>query len=67
MFALNLAAREEGKYRALGGHKARPLWRDGLPVYDRTTNRALCGVCGRLLTWREDKHAPKRRQAPVNR
>jgi len=53
---LNLAAREEGKYRAIGGHKARPS-----ETLDPETGRMLCGICRRPLTWREDKHAGGRR------
>lgn len=54
----NIAAREEGKYRAIGGHQARPRTNpnDG-PLFHPVTGRALCSICGRPLTWREDKHA----------
>lgn len=51
-----IAAREEGKYRAIGGHRARPGQRT-----DPVTLRTLCAVCDRPLTWHEDKHAGGRR------
>jgi len=58
-----LAAREEGKYRAIGGHKARP----GKWVV-RSTNAGdfyyeACAVCGREVTedWRGYRHKPRRR------
>lgn len=53
----NIAAREQGKYEALGGHRATP----GENI-DPTTGRTLCAVCRRPLTWREDKHAAVRRK-----
>lgn len=49
------AARERGKYEALGGHRAR-----GSLQVDHQTGRTLCGVCRRPLTWREDRHAPRK-------
>ena len=63
MMSWNIAAREEGKYRAIGGHRATARVRtsDG-PLFHPVTGRALCAICGKPLTWREDKHAGGRRR-----
>jgi len=57
----NIAAREEGKYRAVGGHRARERRKYDGRDFDRD-GRALCDVCGKPLTWRGDKHAGGRRK-----
>lgn len=54
-----IAAREQGKYEAIGGHRARP----GLKT-DPVTGRTLCSVCRRPLTWNEERHAGGRRAKP---
>lgn len=59
---LYIAAREEGKYRAIGGHRARPRHECDGRDYD-AKGRALCAICGRPLTWREDRHAAIRRRS----
>lgn len=51
-----IAAREQGKYEAIGGHRATP----SLKV-DARTGRTLCAVCRRPLTWRETRHAGGKR------
>lgn len=58
MHYLYMIAREQGKYEAIGGHKARASLKQ-----HPTTGRTLCGVCGRQLTWREDRHAGRTKAA----
>lgn len=58
----NIAAREEGKWRAIGGHKADV----GLnPHTNPQTGRYVCYICGRDLTWNEERHAGGRRKRKV--
>lgn len=62
MIDLYIAARERGKYLALGGHKA--TLRVKIPGWDGAAASDVCGVCGRPVTddWRGVRHASQRRR-----
>lgn len=54
MMYLYVIAKEEGKYRALGGHRATP----------KALDTDHCYVCGRWITedWRGVRHTPKNKR-----
>jgi len=56
VIGLYRAAKERGKYEAIGGHKARPSG-----VLD-PEGRMRCSECNRPLTYREDRHYTKPRR-----
>lgn len=51
MQSLYAAAREQGKYEAIGGHKATTAFRTN------DKGQYLCTICGRALTGNGERHA----------
>lgn len=61
MMGLYIIAREQGKYEAIGGHRAST----GFRFNDK--GQYLCTVCGTALTRNGDRHIGRRRRKRVTK